>query len=64
VAQIPDEPKVGEAQDGRRIPINVSDTFARGLKPLADALFSPQGAATLPPNGRKQITLFGVRVTL
>jgi len=63
VAQIPDEPKVGEAQDGRKLPLNVSEAFARGLKPLADALFSPQGAQA-PQNGKKQITLFGVRVTL
>jgi len=65
VAQIPDEPRVGEAQDARRLPLNVADNFARGLKPLADALFSPQGAQT-PQNGRgkKAFELFGVRVKL
>jgi cellulose biosynthesis protein BcsQ len=64
VAQIPDEPRVGEAQDGRRIPLNVSDAFARGLKPLADVLFSPQGAAQAQANGngKKAFEIFGVRV--
>jgi cellulose biosynthesis protein BcsQ len=64
IAQIPDEPRVGEAQDGRKLPLNVSDNFARSLKPLADALFSPQGAQ--PPenrNGRgRAFEIFGVRV--
>ncbi len=64
VAQIPDEPRVGEAQDGRKLPMNVSDAFARGLKPLADALFSPQGAQQTPQNGngKKTFEIFGVRV--
>jgi cellulose biosynthesis protein BcsQ len=66
VAQIPDEPRVGEAQDGRRMPLNVSDAFARGLKPLADVLFSPQGAqasqAQANGNGKKAFEIFGVRV--
>ncbi|MCX7791099.1 MAG: hypothetical protein N2378_10710 [Chloroflexaceae bacterium] len=63
MAQIPDEPRVGEAQDGRRLPLNVSDNFVRGLKPLADALFSPQGAQAQPnSNGRRTFEIFGVRV--
>ncbi len=63
MAQIPDEARVGEAQDARKIPLNVSDTFARGLKPLADALV--QGAATAQSsNGRKTFEIFGVRVKL
>lgn len=64
VAQIPDEPRVGEAQDGRRMPLNVSDAFARSLKPLADVLFSPQGAAQAQANGngKKAFEIFGVRV--
>lgn len=64
VAQIPDEPRVGEAQDGRRIPLNVSDTFARGLKPLADVLFSAQGSSqgAQASNGKKAFEIFGVRV--
>ena len=55
--------RVGEAQDGRKLPLNVSDAFARGLKPLADALFSPQGAQA-PQNGsgKKAFEIFGVRV--
>ncbi len=64
-AQIPDEPRVGEAQDARKLPLNASDTFARSLKPLADALFSTQGAVTgVPQNGsgKKTFEIFGVRV--
>lgn len=64
MAQIPDDPKVGEAQDGRRLPLNTSDTFARGLKPLADALFSLPGSGQAEKsNGKgKVFEIFGVRV--
>ncbi len=66
IAQIPDDPRVGEAQDARRLPLNTSDVFARGLKPLSDALFSlHQGATPTQPNGRsrgKAFEIFGVRV--
>lgn len=66
VAQIPDEPLVGEAQDGRKLPLNVSDNFVRGLKPLADALFSPQGAQqnNNGNNGKRAFEIFGVRVKI
>ncbi len=64
VAQIPDEPRVGEAQDGRKLPLNVSDAFARGLKPLADALFSVQGAQPQSNGKGKAFEIFGVRVRL
>ena len=40
VAQIPDDPRVGAAQDNRALPLVASDEFARALKPLADALLS------------------------
>ncbi len=64
VAQIADDPRVGEAQDGRKLPLNLSDTFARGLKPLADTLFSPQGAVPQEKNNGKgkAFEIFGVRV--
>lgn len=63
-AQIAEDSRVGEAQDGRRIPLNMSDTFARGLKPLADALFSLQPHEQ-PNNGKgRTFEIFGVRVRL
>ena len=40
VAQIPDDPRVGAAQDNRALPLVASDEFARALKPLADTLLS------------------------
>ncbi len=40
VAQIPDDPRVGTAQDNRALPLVTSDEFARALKPLADTLLS------------------------
>ena len=40
VAQIPDDPRVGTAQDNRALPLVASDEFARALKPLADTLLS------------------------
>jgi cellulose biosynthesis protein BcsQ len=66
VAQIPDDPQVGETQDSRRLPLNLSDSFARGLKPLADMLYAG-GQLNLPQNKNgkgKTINLFGVRVKL
>jgi len=66
MAQIPDDPRVGGAQDERKIPLNVSDAFARGLKPLADALFSAHGAQAVENrNGKgKVFEIFGVRIKL
>lgn len=63
LAQVPDDPRVGEAQDGRKMPLNLSEPFARGLKPLADALLS-QG---ISPNGqdrRRAIEILGIKVRL
>lgn len=64
LAQIPDDRSIGTAQDARRIPLNTCDAFSRALKPLSDALFSPQSA--LPSNGhnKKELSLFGVKVRL
>lgn len=63
VAQIPDDPQVGKAQDARRIPLLVSDSFARSLKPLADALFSPNGTTgNVGNDGKKSFEIFGIRV--
>ena len=45
VAQIPDDPRVGAAQDNRSLPLLASDDFARALKPLADALLSVKDSA-------------------
>jgi cellulose biosynthesis protein BcsQ len=65
LAQIPEDPRVGEAQDGRKLPLNLSEAFARGLKPLSEALFSTQGAAAESQNGnRKTFEIFGVRVKI
>ncbi len=65
LAQIPDDPKVGDAQDARKLPLHLSDSFTRGLKPLADALFareSVQEAAEGRKNGSGKKSFFGVRV--
>jgi arsenite-transporting ATPase len=40
VAQIPDDPRVGAAQDNKNMPLLASDTFARALRPLADSLLA------------------------
>ncbi len=66
VAQIPDDPQVGETQDARRLPLHACDGFARGLKPLGDALFGGLNLAA-NKNGRaheRVVNLFGVRVKL
>ncbi len=56
IAQIPDNPAVGAAQDSRRLPLLSVDDFSRGLKPLADTLlhqpYSPQGDAATTTGGR------------
>lgn len=65
VAQIPDDPQVGETQDARRLPIHVCDAFARGLKPLGDMLFAGGLNLAQNKNGKdKTFNLFGVRVKL
>ncbi|RCK72769.1 MAG: Chromosome partitioning protein [Anaerolineae bacterium] len=66
VAQIPDDPQVGEMQDARRLPLHTCDGFARGLKPLGDALFGGLNIAS-NKNGKeheKTLNLFGIRVKL
>ena len=49
VAQIPDDPRVGAAQDNRALPLVASDEFARALKPLADTLLSVKDASYSGP---------------
>lgn len=67
VAQIADDPQVGELQDQRRLPLMASETFTRGLQPLANALFSTNGSKTTLGSNRSQrrgreISLFGLKV--
>ena len=57
IAQIPDDPRVGGAQDQRSMPLMVSDDFARALKPLADALLSVKDGA--PVESRKRVIHLG-----
>ncbi len=54
MAQIPELPSVGEAQDNRRIPIITDDSLAAAIKPLADTLFAApgQGRKATPGNGK------------
>ena len=55
IAQIPDNPAVGTAQDSRRLPLLSVEEFGRSLKPLADALLhqsGPQNAAAQQAKGR------------
>ena len=40
VAQIPEDPRVGTAQDNKHLPLLASDVFARALRPLADSLLA------------------------
>jgi chromosome partitioning protein len=67
IAQIADESLVGELQDRKRIPLMASDSFTRGLLPLANALFSTSGATSSDrirkPQGKgREIRLFGMKV--
>lgn len=64
VAQIPDDPQVGETQDARRLPLHTSDAFARALKPLGDALFGGLSIAQNKNGKEKVVNLFGLRVKL
>jgi cellulose biosynthesis protein BcsQ len=66
-AQIADDAQVGELQDRKRIPLMTSETFTRGIQPLANALFSTNGAhvapgANRPPTKGREINLLGVKV--
>jgi chromosome partitioning protein len=67
VAQIADEPLVGELQDRKRIPLMASESFTRGIQPLANALFSTSGPASsdkISKQGGKgrELRLFGMKV--
>jgi arsenite/tail-anchored protein-transporting ATPase len=67
VAQIVDDKQVGELQDRKRIPLMASDSFTRGILPLANALFSSSGVGksdqnTKPPGKSHAINLFGIKV--
>ncbi|HQN42824.1 MAG TPA: AAA family ATPase [Anaerolineaceae bacterium] len=65
VAEIPDEPRVSQTQDDRRIPLEQVDNFARGIRSLADAIFSPVGAAgqAEPKKNGRRLMLPGVKVS-
>jgi arsenite/tail-anchored protein-transporting ATPase len=67
IAQIPDDSQVGELQDRRRLPLMACESFTRGLAPLANALFSQQGAwpgahAARPAARDWSFNLLGLRV--
>jgi len=65
LAQIPDDKAIGASQDARRVPLNTCDPFARALKPLSDALFSPQSTTAAPTNGhKKELSFLGVKVRI
>jgi arsenite-transporting ATPase len=67
IAQIADDPQVGELQDRKRIPLIANEGFTRNLQPLANALFST--SATMANDGLngtqnkgREIKLFGIKV--
>jgi arsenite-transporting ATPase len=67
VAQIADDPQVGELQDRKRIPLMATETFTRGIQPLANTLFSTNGAhaasgASRPPGKGREIKVLGIKV--
>jgi len=68
VAQITDDPQVGELQDRKRIPLMATETFTRGIQPLANALFSTNGthaapgATSRPPSKGREIKVLGMKV--
>lgn len=69
IAQIPDDPRVGESQDARRLPSPSCEAFWRGLRPLADTLFGGgQGRYSPGENGHNKdgrvVNLLGVRLKL
>lgn len=64
IAQIPDDPQVGENQDARRLPLHYCDAFARGIKPLGDALFGGLNIVDNRNGKSKSVNLFGLRVKL
>ncbi len=62
MAQIPDLPSVGEAQDNRRIPIVSDDTLAAAIKPLADTLFAAPGQQKAVSGNGKVLKLGPIKV--
>lgn len=67
VAQVADDPQVGELQDRKRIPLMATETFTRGIQPLANALFSTNGTHAAPgqarpPSKGREINLLGMKV--
>jgi chromosome partitioning protein len=67
VAQIGDEPLVGELQDRKRIPLLVSESFTHSIQPLANALFSTSRTVSpdkinKPQGKSREIRLFGIKV--
>ncbi len=67
VAQIADDPQVGELQDRKRIPLMTSEAFTRGIQPLANALFSTNGAHVANSANRlqskgREINLLGLKL--
>jgi cellulose biosynthesis protein BcsQ len=68
VAQIPDLPAVGHAQDNRRLPLVAVEEFSHALRPLADILLAQPGQdyPKLPALAaqRKVYQLGGLRVRL
>lgn len=59
VAQIPEDPQVGQAQDQRKLPLVASDTFARALKPLADTLLALPAASNNGHAPKKKVINLG-----
>lgn len=57
IAEIPDDPRVGQAQDQRTMPLVISDDFARALRPLADTLIAIRDDAPVSTN--KKVLHFG-----
>jgi len=64
VAQIPDLPAVGKAQDRRQLPLLTSGEFARALMPLVDLIVPLQGETAPSLNGKREFRFLGVKVKL
>ena len=64
VAQIPDDPRVGAAQDNRALPLVASDEFARALKPLADALLAVRDGSGYAAPQKKVFQIGPLRIRI
>ncbi len=65
VAQIPDLPAVGNAQDNRRLPITIVDDFSRAIRPLVDTLLQQPGQAGTPvvqASAKRSINLGPIKI--